>query len=361
MDTPDTLDTPDTPGIPDRPLEVIWDVTYACPLRCVHCYSESGRRPSRQLARDDLLRVADAIIAMRPYGVSLAGGEPLLVRGVLEVARRLTAAGVHVALFTGGWSLRPETAAELFETCSSVSVSLDGATAGVHDRIRGRRGSFDRAMNALGVLDEAARARPGDDRPAFGVDCVVMRSNLHQVADLCTEIAPRFPALGHLSFGAVVPEGLASRPGFAEHELLADDQVAALGDPAYGERLRSLAPPGVQVSVTDNLALQMRPDLIRRGVFFPALQIEPDGAARAMPAYEGTVGNVLTDPPSVLWRRAVERWSHPIVVETLTPVRTMAQWAEATRRIDRHFASGADRDRLARRPDFTPSLPAARG
>lgn len=46
------------------PPDVVWDITYACPLRCTHCYSESGRRPARQLSRAELIRVADALIAL---------------------------------------------------------------------------------------------------------------------------------------------------------------------------------------------------------------------------------------------------------------------------------------------------------
>jgi MoaA/NifB/PqqE/SkfB family radical SAM enzyme len=342
--------------IPDRPLEVIWDITYACPLRCSHCYSESGRRASRQLRGPDLLAAADAIAAMRPLGVSLAGGEPLLVDGVLEVGGRLAAAGVPVALFTSGWTLRPDTVDAVAGTFFRVSVSVDGGTAEVHDRVRGRRGSFDRAMAALELLDAAAgRRAAAGERLEFGVDWVVLRSNADQVEAFCASAPRRFPRLSFLSFGAVVPEGLASRPGFAEHELLADEQVELLGRPEYAARLGRLAPAGVRVTATDNLALMMHPDRIRAGQLFPALQVEPDGAVRAMPAYEGTVGNVLTDPPAELWRRAVRRWSDPFVVRTLAPVRTMHQWAEATRAIDRHFGSAAVQVRLDRRPDFRPA------
>ncbi|ACZ90122.1 radical SAM protein [Streptosporangium roseum] len=348
--------------IPDRPLEVVWDITYACPLRCSHCYSESGRRPARQLDHGQMLRAADAVIAMKPYGVCIAGGEPLLVKGVFEVIDRLSAAGMEVSLFTGGWSLRPEMIDDIVRGSFRMNVSVDGATAEVHDRIRGRRGSFDRAMSALALLDTAARKRrlSGGSPLGLGIDCVVVSSNFHQIEDFCTAIAPRFPELESIAFGAVIPEGLASREGFAQHELLSDSQVELLGNPEYGEHLRSLAPPSVRVATTDNLALQMHPDRIRGGSFFPVLQIEPDGAARAMAAYEGTVGNVLTDSPEELWRRAVERWHDPFVVETLAPVRTMEQWAEATRKIDYHFGSEADRARIDRRPEFVPTGPAAR-
>ncbi|WP_169981649.1 radical SAM protein [Microbispora sp. H10836] len=340
----------ETPG---RPLEIIWDITYACPLRCFHCYSESGRRPSRQLERAEMLRAADAIIAMRPYGVCLAGGEPLLVPGVLDVAGRMTAAGVQVSLFTGGWTLRPPMVGDIVRNVAKVSVSLDGATAEVHDRVRGRRGSFDRAMDALALFDAAARERRlAEEGPlSFGIDCVVVRSNFDQIDQFCTDIAPRFPELEYVSFGAVIPEGLASRTGVVEHELLSDAQVALLGSREFTRRLRTLAPPSVQVSATDNLALLMHPDR----PFLPVLQVEPDGAVRAMPAYEGTVGNLLTDPPERLWERALERWRDPFVVDTLRSVHTMEQWAEATRKIDYRFGSDADRARIDRRPHFAPT------
>ncbi|MFF0424590.1 radical SAM protein [Streptomyces sp. NPDC004520] len=333
--------------IPDHPLEVLWDITYACPLRCTHCYSESGRRPARRLSGEDMLRAADAILALGTEGVCLAGGEPLLVPELFAVAERFTAAGVPVSLFTGGWTLDRAAAEAALGAFTAVSVSLDGATAAVHDRIRGRRGSFDRAVAALGLLT-------GGGGAAVGVDYVVMRSNAHQVEEFLTAVAPRFPGLGQVSFGAVVPEGLASRAGFAEHELLSEEQVRLLGGAEYGRRLQELAPPGVRVTSTDNLALQMRPDLIAAGVCLPVLQIEPDGAVRAMAAYEGTVGNVLRDPPAELWRRAVARWDDPFVREALAPVRTMREWAEATRAIDLRFGTEADRRRIARRPAFVP-------
>ncbi|OLZ64220.1 hypothetical protein AV521_36125 [Streptomyces sp. IMTB 2501] len=55
----------------------MWDTTYACPLRCSHCYNESGRRPARQLSPADMLRVAGALIDFGPRVVALSGADPL--------------------------------------------------------------------------------------------------------------------------------------------------------------------------------------------------------------------------------------------------------------------------------------------
>ncbi|GAB2931890.1 hypothetical protein GCM10027280_19490 [Micromonospora polyrhachis] len=342
--------------LPEGPTGVIWDITYACPLRCFHCYSESGRRPSRQLSRPDLLRVADGLASLRPYLVTFAGGEPLLVDGLVEVAERISRAGVQVGIYTGGWRLDPALAEELGRVFDHITVSVDGASAQTHDRIRGRAGSFERALRAATLLDETARRQRADGSPGFrfGLDCVVTRSNRHEMERFCTSVASRFEQLDAVSFGAAVPSGLASRPEFAEHELLTDEQLAEFGDGRLVERLRQLAPPSVEVTVTDNLELRMDPELLAANPDFRPLQVEPDGQVRAMPIYEGTVGSLLDEPAMVLWQRAVHRWSDEFVVRTLAPVRSVRQWAAATRALDHHFGTAAVRARMARRPVFVP-------
>ena len=337
----------------DMPKAVVWDVTYACPLRCEHCYSESGRRSTRQLGLDGMFEVADAIIAMGVELVSFAGGEPLTVKGIFEVAQRFRDAGVLVAVSTSGWPFHQGMIADLARVCRLLSVSVDGATPEVHDRIRGRQGSFERAMSTLTMVDEA-RADGGDSVP-FGIDCTVTRGSFDQLEDFCTEIAPRFPRLRSISFGAVIPTGLASRVGFAEHELLTDAQMAEFGSTAFAAKLQALAPESVHIEVSDYLDFRMSPDRVARGPVFEVMFIEPDGEVRGMPVYEGTVGNIRTEPGDVLWRRCAARRGDPFVTRTLSQVRTVTDWAAAVRRIDYHFGTDQVRSRIDRRPEFAVS------
>ena len=113
-------------------------------------------------------------------------------------------------------------AAELARIFAHIHVSLDGATAEVHDRIRGRAGAFEGALAALAALDRVAAARraAGEERPRFGLDTVVVRSNFPQLPAICAEIAPRFPELSFLRMGAAVPSGPANAERYAEEELL---------------------------------------------------------------------------------------------------------------------------------------------
>ncbi|MFD5703127.1 radical SAM protein [Streptomyces lasiicapitis] len=340
-----------------NPDAVIWDVTFACPLRCYHCYTESGRRPAKNLSHEEMLKVADAIISLEPEMITLCGGEPLTIKRIIDVARHFDDAGVKVFVYTSGWAMPAATVEALADVATKVVVRLDGGNAATHDRIRGRRGSFERATGALARIDAEVgrRIAAGVRAPRFGIDYVVVRSNYGELDQMCAEVAPRFPHLETVYFGAVVPTGLASRPSFVEHELLSDEQVAELITPETRRRLREAAPPSVAVETTENFEVQMNPDFLARTPSFRPFEIEPDGEVRGMPIYEGTVGSLLTDEPREVWRRVRERWNDPFVVETLNRIRTRADWAEAVRILDYRFASPEDRRRIDSRPTYRPT------
>jgi MoaA/NifB/PqqE/SkfB family radical SAM enzyme len=339
------------------PNVLIWDVTFACPLRCEHCYTESGRRRPLNLSHDEMLKVADAMITFRPELISLCGGEPFTVPRIAEIVQRFTDEGLRVFLYTSGWAVSAEAISRLAPLLAKVVVSVDGATAEVHDRIRGRAGSFDRAMATLGLLDaeKARRDAAGEPCFEFGIDKVVVRSNFHQLDEMCGTLAARFPRLSSVALGAVVPTGLASRISFGETELLTDDEVAELVSDDTLRRLREAAPPTVEVETTDNFSVQMHPDYIASNPGFRPLEIEPDGQVRGMPIYEGTIGSLLTDEPMLLWQRSRSRWDDPWVQELLRGIRTRKDWAEVVRQIDYRFGSDEVRARIDKRPVFDPA------
>ncbi|MCK2240629.1 MULTISPECIES: radical SAM protein [unclassified Crossiella] len=336
----------------DRPNVLIWDMTFACPLRCYHCYTESGRRPARSLAAPELMKVADALISLGAELITLCGGEPLTLRPIVEVARRLRAGGLRVYVYTSGWNTKPALLDQLAGAVDKIVVSVDGPDAATHDRIRGRAGSFEHCMRTLGLLNDRVEQDLAAGRTPlrFGIDYVVVRSNYDQLDRMCAEVVPRFSSLETLSFGAVVPTGLASRPSFVEQELVSDEQAAELILPATRERLRAAAPAWVEVDTTDNFEVQMNPKYLADNPDFRPMEIEPDGAVRGMPIYEGTVGSLLTEDPVELWRRSRARWTDPFVLDCLSRIHTRRDWAEAIRQIDRHFGTPEVRARIDARP-----------
>jgi MoaA/NifB/PqqE/SkfB family radical SAM enzyme len=327
----------------------IWDITYACPLRCGHCYSEAGRRPARTLDRDAAMRIVDVILAAQAQKVSISGGEPLSVRWAVEAMKRLHDAGIAVTVFTSGWSMPERTAAALADAVSSVAVSIDGADAVIHDAIRGRAGAFERAMKALDVLHRVKDERRAAGKSCFtlGIDYTLTRSGAKE-ADLerfVETATKRFPRLDFIRFGAVIPSGLAAEQGFEASELLSIQELVDLID--VGRRLAARENNAIDISVTDVRYFLPQPET--SAVDLDILQIEPDGALRAFPIYEAKVGNVLHEPLDVLWPRVREWRSDPFVAEQMESIQTMADWANTTRILDRRYGSREDRERIKQR------------
>jgi mycofactocin radical SAM maturase len=139
----------------DAPICLTWELTYACNLACVHCLSSSGRRDPRELSSEECRAVIDELEAMGVFYVNIGGGEPTVRRDFWELLGYATAHHVGVKFSTNGSRITPEIAARLAgEEYVDVQISLDGASAGVNDRVRGV-GSYATALRAMGHLRDA--------------------------------------------------------------------------------------------------------------------------------------------------------------------------------------------------------------
>ncbi|MBR6020743.1 MAG: radical SAM protein [Lachnospiraceae bacterium] len=133
----------------------VWEITLACCFSCKYCGSRAGRAREGELTTEECFRVADELAELGCRRVSMIGGEVFMRRDWKEIVSRLTGHGVKVNIITNGFIFRESLINDLRETgVESISVSLDGPRE-VHDRYR-QEGSFDRAINAIRSLSEAA-------------------------------------------------------------------------------------------------------------------------------------------------------------------------------------------------------------
>lgn len=133
-----------------RPI-VVWNLTRTCNLRCVHCYTNSeNRRYPGELSTEECRGVLRDLAGFRVPAVLFSGGEPLARPDVLELAAFARTLGLHVVLSTNGTLIdRPMAEAIKEREFAYVGISLDSATAEVHDRFRGVEGAFERTMKGF--------------------------------------------------------------------------------------------------------------------------------------------------------------------------------------------------------------------
>ena len=325
------------------PIHVNWDLTYACQLRCAHCYSQGGRRPDRALPLDRQRRIAGRLIEAGVETVAFAGGEPLLNEGLWPLAEQLREGGVRTVLYTNGLAIDAPAAARIARLFDRVHISLDAPHASMHDRIRGRAGAFAAALSAVRLLISAGAST--------GIDATLMRSTFDAAPEFISRVLPSVQGAAFLNIGAVIPAGMASRPGFGP-ELPTEAQMQSLVDGSLEAALRRLAPPHVAVRCFSNRDLSHGPrwkqvDEADQAALL--VQLEPDGAMRAMPVYEGTVGSLLETPLPTLLARAHEWRESPPVRALLADVQDTLGWAAATRRLDWLHANTQVRRLIERR------------
>ncbi|MCF6278327.1 MAG: radical SAM protein, partial [Anaerolineales bacterium] len=168
----------------DQMLRLLfWEFTIKCNLTCAHCRridsdedvvndmnAEQGRELIGQLA--DIGKNQP----MMPVLV-FSGGEPLCRSDLFELVEYACSAGLTVALATNGTLIDTKTADKIKNSgIARVSISLDGATAEVHNHLRKLEGSFEDAVSGIKRLHE--------NSIPFQINITLTKQNAHQLEDI---------------------------------------------------------------------------------------------------------------------------------------------------------------------------------
>ncbi len=140
----------------DKKPVVVWNMTRRCNLKCVHCYSASAdiNYPD-ELTTDEGKKLIDDLAAFGAPVILFSGGEPLMRPDLPELAQYATDNGMRAVISTNGTLITRDIAAKLKKIgLSYVGVSLDGLEK-THDRFRGTKGAFDKAMEGIRNCREA--------------------------------------------------------------------------------------------------------------------------------------------------------------------------------------------------------------
>jgi radical SAM protein len=142
----------------EQPFIVIWEVTQACDLACVHC--RASAQPERnpfELSTAEGKKLIDQISAMQVPVFVLTGGDPIKRPDLLELIRYSKTVGVRVSLTPSATPLLTRDIIFSLKEAglARLAVSMDGASAETHDAFRGMTGSFARTMDAIRWANEA--------------------------------------------------------------------------------------------------------------------------------------------------------------------------------------------------------------
>ena len=193
-------------------------LTDHCNLCCSHCWitPKYSEQPHDGTPLEFLKK---AVSEARPLGlqtVKLTGGEPFLYRHLSELIEFLAEEQLSVLIETNG-TLITRGMVERLKSCDvdQISVSLDAATEGLHDQIRGVKGSFKRTLEGLRLLSEH-----GFD---FQIIMTLQRRNREEIPGVI-RLSERLGA-GSLKINPLIPCGRGMEAFEHKNNLELDDLI----------------------------------------------------------------------------------------------------------------------------------------
>jgi radical SAM protein len=134
------------------PFTVIWEVTRACALRCVHCRADANSaRDPRELRTEEGYVLLDQVRDLGSPVLVITGGDPLERPDLFELLGYAVANGLSVAVTPSATPRLTRFAIERMQELGvrRMALSLDGPTAEIHDAFRQQAGSYSWTLQGL--------------------------------------------------------------------------------------------------------------------------------------------------------------------------------------------------------------------
>lgn len=151
-------------------IKLLWD----CNLACSFCNLPGNSNPMNPHYARSLI---DQLAHLGCRKINFSGGEIFLYDGIFDLLEDTAQKGIKVNCTSNGTMLDKEKVKHLRDSgINSITISLDAATAELHDKIRGVKGTWKRAIKALELL--------GKYGVKSSVNTVAHLSNMHELDTL---------------------------------------------------------------------------------------------------------------------------------------------------------------------------------
>jgi PqqA peptide cyclase len=276
----------------NRPLGLLAELTYRCPLHCPYCSNPVTVPNAAELTLPEWIRVLAEARQLGVLQLHLTGGEPLARPDVVSLVTRARELGLYVSLVTSGVGLDAQRANDLARAgLDHVQLSLQDADRTAAEEVAGAR-VVDRKM-------AAARAVTALGLP-LTINVVLHRGNIDRIApivDLAAALGADRLELAHTQYYGW---GLLNRAALlpTREQVLAAEQAVIRARAVHGDALE------IVYVVADYHESYPKPCM--HGWGRRHIVITPDGRALPCPAAAQIVGlgidNVRQRPLGEIWR-----------------------------------------------------------
>jgi MoaA/NifB/PqqE/SkfB family radical SAM enzyme len=160
------------------PMSILIEITRKCNLKCLHCFSNSGKiNDKHELTTIQWKRFIDTLANMHVFFVFFGGGEPLCRKDFMDIAAHTRRRGMDMCLLSNLTLVDAEIAQRLRDVgFYKIEGNLDGPNAEIYENLRQTKGSFEKTVN--GIRNCVSVGLP------VRVNCTLTRLNYEYIEDI---------------------------------------------------------------------------------------------------------------------------------------------------------------------------------
>ena len=275
------------------PYLAMIELTTKCNLRCHHCYVAAGEeKPANELSFDKMKEIINKLSEAGTKEIQFTGGEPLLYPWFFELLEYSAHKIPSISVSTNGWLVNEKIANKMAKNVARVNISLDGMEE-THDYIRGVKGSFKKAVNAIEILSK--------ENVPVAVSFIVTPFNIEEIENVIKISKSR--GAKFFQAGAVLPAGRGNLSWVITKEQ--DDYVKGKLDVLS----KKYSDDGFHVANWSPKPHYEIPSFLKAcGAGYRACAISPNGDVRPCLPISYTFGNITKDSIENIFSSSVVRY-----------------------------------------------------
>lgn len=288
----------------NAPLFIAWQLNAECNLGCLHCCEDAGHSIPGEMNKEEIFKFLNEVVSVKIPYVAISGGEPLLHPDFFEICEFIRSNDISLKVETNGEFIDEEKAKKFARLgFRSVQVSLDGASAHAHEKLR-ERGDWNKVITACRLLMKE------------GVNTEIVfvptRFNIHEIGGLI-DLAYSMGVYG-------VYTGKTMRIGRAAKNW----DILCPTEQQYEQFFKVLKEKAAQYEESAGPSRKMKVyfypydvvEELRYRLDNPAasLLVLPNGKVKLIGPLPFICGDVKKQPLEEIWERYKEAWKRPEVI-----------------------------------------------
>ncbi len=185
------------------PFIVYMELTKACDLVCFHCRAEAKPYPDKgELSTEEVFNLINNIkdFCNPPPTIVFTGGDPLKRTDLFKILQYSIDNSIRTCIAPSVTPLLTDKIVDRFKDIgiARIGISLDGAQAKTHDKIRGIEGAYKRTIDIISYMDKI--------NMSMQINTTVTKVNIRELWDLA-ELLSQYNMVHMWSVFFLIPTG----------------------------------------------------------------------------------------------------------------------------------------------------------